>query len=455
MLDVIFNSIAGKKSDAVIDAIIEELYGSPYTPAQDKKILSHTMECAANGNYPSIDYYTMFYPDIASNVALKSRGELKVYASKALDQYKFDYAQRKLVSAINDSNSVQELLERVNDIHVDTDVDEEEEESLKPQSYLDVSDYVEGIKSGIAEIDEITNGFRRGTVVTFGGFVGHGKSTIVNSIAYQRVMEGEKCLYISLEMPADILWPMFQARYMIEQGVDATTTDFIQHKLGADAVDKVKELDAKYRADFSNMIIIDEGAKGFNLATLTDREKFNKFVDRYAQMLGGLDFICIDHVGQLELMFPDHGNQILKTVQSFSKTYHDSRGRSPLVMQACQTNREGEKRAARRNGKYDIQAFADLNEVERTSSYLVTMHTSEDSRINNETRICMLKHRFGRLISDPVTINFNPAILKVGSDTTTIDLSSDMASDVFSTSFDSPGDSFSAGGGFGDFGDAF
>lgn len=452
MLDVIFNSIAGKRSDAAIDEMIDDLYSSPYTPSQEKKILSHTKECSSQGNYPSIDYYLMFYPDIKSNVALKSRGELKVYANKALDQYKFDYTQRKLVSAMNDSNNVHELLSKVSDIHVDVDLEEEEEESLKPQSYLDVYDYVEGIKTGIVEIDEVTNGFRRGTVATFGGFVGHGKSTILNSITYQCVMEGLKCLYISLEMPAELLWPMFQARYMIEQGVEATTTDFINHKLDTDSIDKVKEFDAKYREDFSNLIIIDESAKGFNLNTLIDREKFNRFIEHYVQMLGGLDLVCVDHVGQFELMFPDRGNQILKTIQSFSKTYKDQRGRQPLVMQACQINREGESRAARRNGKYDIKAFADLNEVERTSSYLVTLHTSDDSRINNETRICMLKHRFGRLISDPVTVNFNPAILKVGADATTIDLSSEAASDVFASSFSSGDDSF---GGFGSFSDAF
>lgn len=92
--------------------------------------------------------------------------------------------------------------------------------------------------------------------------------------------------------------------------------------------------------------------------------------------LGGLDIVAFDHVGQFELMFPDCGNQIIKAIQSFTKTFVDDRGVRPVSIMAVQANRQGEMRARKRSGVYDLQAISDLNEC---ASAHTTVHCSVGS----------------------------------------------------------------------------
>ena len=85
-----------------------------------------------------------------------------------------------------------------------------------------------------------------------------------------------------------------------------------------------------------------------------------------------------------------------------------------------QTNRQGLQRAQRRNGKYDLQAISDLNEVERSSFYCIFMYTSDDMKLLQETKIMLLKHRLGALVTEPVSISFNPAVFVVGETVETV-----------------------------------
>ena len=98
---------------------------------------------------------------------------------------------------------------------------------------------------------------------------------------------------------------------------------------------------------------------------MLDYKQFSKLMRQVEEGLGNLDFLGIDHVGQFEQMWKDCGNQIVKQIQSFTKTYVNKNGTNPATLMAVQTNREGEKRARRRNGVYDIQAISELNEVEK------------------------------------------------------------------------------------------
>ena len=132
---------------------------------------------------------------------------------------------------------------------------------------------------------------------------------------------------------------------------------------------------------------------------MLDYKKFSALMRSAENKMGGFDFLAVDHVGQFELMFDGCGNQIIKQLQSFTKTYTNVNGVNPATLFACQTNREGEKRARKRGGLYDIQAVSDLNEVERSSTYLIFLYTSEDMVVVQETKMCMLKHRLGSCIT--------------------------------------------------------
>ena len=157
---------------------------------------------------------------------------------------------------------------------------------------------------------------------------------------------------------------------------------------------------------------------------------FSALVRKIASKLGGLDLVVFDHVGQFELMFPDCGNQIIKSIQSFSKTFVDANGTKPVSIMAVQTNRQGESRARKRGGVYDIQAISDLNEVERTSTYIVFMYTSDDMKIMQETKVTLAKHRLGAVIPEPIVTTFNPSIITVGAAVENVSMSDDDFNDM-------------------------
>ena len=111
MIEVFLYSIAGKKTDQTIDDLVQEFVASEYVPRQEKKILRHTQEVAKNGNYPTADYYSMFYAK--PEMLYKSRAEIKTYCKAALDFYKKQDLEKKIIAAINDSNNSSELLNRL------------------------------------------------------------------------------------------------------------------------------------------------------------------------------------------------------------------------------------------------------------------------------------------------------------------------------------------------------
>ena len=135
-----------------------------------------------------------------------------------------------------------------------------------------------------------------------------------------------------------------------------------------------------------------------------------------AEKLGGrLDLVVYDHVGQIELMHPEKGNATLRNITSAGKSFMNSDGSFPVTLWACQTNRTGYERALRRQGKYDLLAIGDLNEVERSSSYVIFLF-KENEAVVQELKITMAKHRFGALIPEPVSVAFNPAVYTVGAE---------------------------------------
>ena len=83
---------------------------------------------------------------------------------------------------------------------------------------------------------------------------------------------------------------------------------------------------------------------------------------------------------------------------------------------------QGESRARKRGGVYDIQAISDLNEVERTSTYIIFMYTSDDMKVMQETKVTLAKHRLGTVIPEPIVTTFNPSIITVGASVETVSM---------------------------------
>lgn len=421
MIGVFYYSIAGKKPIPLIDDLVQDLIDYEYTPKEDKKILRHVQSVAKNGNYPAAEYFTQFYE--YNGIKYNSKAEIVTYVKSCKEFYYKQFLDKQLLAAINETNSPSELFAEIDKLSDHKSTDTVDITDTEPILYAeDDREFVEGIQTGVKEIDEVTYGGQPGTMGSVCAFTGHGKSTFVNSVAFKAALEGKKVVMLTLELAPDMMWNMFEARYMYQvKGLTVTTQDLIFHKAPSDIKEQIKEAEADFKKEFcSNMIIIDESK--ITKKMMLNYKEFGTLMRAIAEKLGGIDLLCVDHVGQFELMWPDCGNSIIKALQSWTKTSADQRGVRPFTLMAVQTNREGEKRARKRDGVYDLQAISDLNEVERSSTYIIFMYTSDDMKITQETKLTLSKHRLGGVITEPIVTTFNPAIITVGSSVETVSM---------------------------------
>ena len=418
MITIFFYSIAGQEKNEKIDEALNDLLTLYCISDSDKKIVKHCLACSENGNYPSEDYFNTIYQN-KPVVVYKTLGEILTHYKAMVDFYERQYIQRRITQDINETQTADELRVRLNKLADESDSTSDEfdfSEYLNIILYGDEPDVPleQGLLLGVEEIDKTTHGFQRGCVASVCGFTGHGKSTLCNSSVYVNVMNGKKVLIISLELAPDLLWKYIETRYMFDaKDLNVCWEEMQQHTLNPSLSACVKEYESDFRKEVvSNLFIIDENI--LTKKVLLDFRKLNKLFKLVEKKLGGLDLVVLDHVGQLERLFPDMGNSMLKQLTSAAKTFRNEKGEKVAMMWAVQCNREGFRRATRRDGQYDLLAIGDLNEVERSSSYCVFLYTSDSMKITQETKLSMLKNRLGIPIPVPFTTSFTPNVVAVG-----------------------------------------
>lgn len=418
MNTIFFYSIAGQKQNDQIDECLESLTKLECISANDKKIAAHCLTCSQNGNYPADSYFANVFPTKPATI-YSTIAEILTHYKLMVDFYMRQYFQRKLTAANNETSTFAELVTRVNKDIADMETintDEFDFSEYQPELYgdADVKLLNNGLPMGVDEIDAVTHGFQRGTVASICGFTGHGKSTACDSMIYKNVMQGKKVLLMSIELAPDLSWKHFETRYMFDRkGLGVSLDGILYHTMSEELERDVKANEDDCRRELSqNLLIIDENM--ISKKMMTDYKKISKLFKAAEKQLGGLDMVVLDHVGQLELLYPETGNIILKQLTSAAKTYRNEKGEKIVMVWAVQCNREGNRRAIRREGQYDLQAIADLNEVERSSTYCVFLYTSDSMKITQETKISMLKNRLGVPIPVPFVTTFTPGVVAVG-----------------------------------------
>lgn len=436
MIDVVFFSVAGSQDIPEITELFERWSASDIVPKAYKESLKYTLDIVREGgHYPAKDYYDVYFQDRGQYYA--SVAELLHYAKIADDYFERVHIQEEITKALNSAKSADELKAELSSVIDESSPKEEDDDRPVLYSATVESPSGEGLMTGIQPIDQLTNGIQPGTVATVAGFTGHGKSTAIISIIFRNAKLKKKCVYLSLEMPKEQVWMMLQARWLYEvHSIQVTSTDLIQRKLTKEMLAKVKSLEPEYLSEFaSNIIVCDSSTlpKGISKSSSVWKMKFKS----WERKLGSLDLVVHDHVGQYDRLFPDEGNNIIKMVTDATVSYSTKEGKRIVTLFACQCNRDGLKRATKRNGAYDLLALSDLNEAERASAYVIFLYTPEDRIISQETVVTMAKHRLGALLSEPTPVAFIPSVCIVGSTVEQISYNDDLSA---------------LGGDFGDFG---
>jgi len=99
-------------------------------------------------------------------------------------------------------------------------------------------------------------------------------------------------------------------------------------------------------------------------------------------------------------------------------------GNKPVaVMPIAQPNREGEARAIKTKGHFQITDINDVSALERDCMIVVGVHSDEEMRQTNEMNVMVLKARDGGADSQPLPSYFEPRFSMVTSNSTVADKS--------------------------------
>ncbi len=432
----LFYAFSGMEYNEEINNWLEQLLKIPNIEPQDRQIIEYTLESAKEGNtYPSWSYY-----EVSCHYTTPSYKYSLGEVGRAFTNIVEFYRRRRVIDSIYTSaaetNTSDELLQELATIM--SEMGESSEYALDLRSRLyrwDYSDEIKrplssGIKLGVPEIDDLTNGFQGGNIVTIGGFTGHGKSISCLSVLYKAAAKGKKCAYVSLELPMNTVWLMMEARYMYEtKGIHLNSQDLLHHKISGDRLEQIKKHEEQWHRDVrDNIIVVDESF--FSKETFMDTARLRSMWKMFDEVLGGLDLIVLDHVGQLNLMYLERGrglgNDIIVKLRQSILTYVNSAGEQPVMVFAAQTNRQGMMRAKRNGGHYDLTALSDLNEIERSSSYVCFIYTDEESSQSQQCKMSLAKHRFGAPLPEPVVVSFLPGVLTIGETVEAMSLTDDF-----------------------------
>ena len=152
----------------------------------------------------------------------------------------------------------------------------------------------------------------------------------------------------------------------------------------------------------------------------------------------GVDIIVIDHV-QLLKFGSDVTDEyrVLNSYVSFFRRQALSflgTGKEIIVILLSQVNREGIAYAKKHHGQYLMQHIAEGSEIERSSSYIITVYTDGMAQITKLLTLSALKLRGSQLPLDVINIFANGEYYQVGD--TSIPTQADyFESDVYNTTY--------------------
>lgn len=417
LLSWILYSIANRATNSSINVAIAKLLSNDNTPKRDRDLLQYTYDASEHGHYPSPEYYASFISDDGKRYGGLSDTLMAI--AQLEEFYNRSALERSLVAAINEGTTTEDLvasaLTAIQSVSIA--VSKSSEDRFRKTTYGEICEkpYEVGMMTGISDLDAVTNGLQRTCVGSICAFTGHGKTQTWISIMYKNAREGKKVVMISLEMAPELVYCMLEARYMSEEkGMNISSDDLIYRKLQGDDLARLKSFEGDYKRDvLDNLLVVDSSE--FPQSVALNPTLICQLYTELEGMLGGLDMVIYDHVNQFNNLFPDLGNRVIKMVTDACVRWRSKEGIGLFTGFAVQCNRQGLTRASRNNGVYDILAISDLNEIERASTYCIFLYTDDDLKQQQETKVTMLKHRLGGVITEPIVTPFVPSISLVGS----------------------------------------
>lgn len=232
---------------------------------------------------------------------------------------------------------------------------------------------IQGIKTGIPTIDELTTGFHPGDYITVSAFLGVGKSQYGMYLMFQAYLQDKKAMLITLEMSKKAVFRRF----------DAYLTNIKYHalkklELGEGDLKKWEEIAAKA-----------EEAKGKRDIIVID-DMYNATVDKVHAAIKrhNPDICCVDYVSLMSVPNTVDTSNSYRRVQVITQGLKQVARREHIpIIGIAQLNRDAGK------GIVELTSMADSIAIAQDSDIVMALNQDEEMHKNKVMQVKLLKSR--------------------------------------------------------------
>lgn len=255
-----------------------------------------------------------------------------------------------------------------------------------------------------------------GDLCFFGGFTSHGKSILLRYAAYLQVVRfGRNTYFGSFEMPHDAVRILFAILHANNKEIFPNTPyikyeDFKEGQLDPATEDflfSVADHDLRNNRNYGSLFIEQPNKSKFRMSDLATRlnELENSVMPVHC---AAVDYLTLMYPLPSDKGQPDRSdfNQMIKEFKNLLLTHRNSRGDAAPILgfTGAQISRQGMQEAVKREGIYEISAFAEFSEIEKSADHLFTVLMTPEMKATRQLRLQHLKNRDGEVVHDPCNL---------------------------------------------------
>ena len=403
------------------------------------------------GNVPNIEILKKEFPNLYfETYQILTKDELNDYVKLYISKKKNLALSKELMelSASVRYNGLNEtIINKLNNL-TKSDVVEIAHKDIEDR-ILDVYNNkisMNGIKTGVKAVDSDTGGLQPGSLCTILGFTGSFKTTWALNIAYNAKCSGKNVLYLSLEVTQEHIYYNLLSRHSFNSDYNKHIEHLaLKHKELDD--DEYNILHSRIYPDFKalggKVYIVDETElETYSFFSLEN--KFSEIDKRAVAETGhGIDLLVVDHAQLLKFdsSMKGIGNET-NVVNAYVSFFRQcalnwiKSGKQISVLILSQSSREGWKEAVRSEGRYRLTALAEANELERASSLVLSVFSSDSLKQVKAAKVQILKNRDGQVWSEPMEVFVDPVYYVFGDVTGAIETTGEFNLDNMNSLFD-------------------
>ena len=273
-----------------------------------------------------------------------------------------------------------------------------------------------GISFLCPKLDELTGGIVSGTICTLAGAPGSMKTTLSLNICYNAIKKGKNVVYFSLEETPLRLFEKLLSRVSVDVGIPLSVSDISQDKLSDTEKDELFNKVLPYLNNLSGNLYIIGEEDLVNYETITIEKKLKEIdelakkqtLEKTEEENHGIDLVVVDYIQLLKYASSEKDEfSVINMYVSFFRRQALSflnEKREVAIILLSQVNREGVAYAQKHNGEYKMQHIAEASELERSSTYIISVFTDATTQISKLLKMGAVKLRNAALPMDTINV---------------------------------------------------